>query len=668
MTTTSQRHLHCGDCKSLEEHCSEQAVLTRLRYPCPEGSVKQPNPSSGGLGGGKQPLFNLHSRKELGEEEPSQEQTEFCMSPLKTEGGEREQKQEEALVSPPVASESTSKQEKLKAALRAKERNEKYLLQLAQKKASKQGEGELRQKKQEEQRQRVREQVAKKNAEVLRLRQEEKEREEQKRSEDLLEKEQEKQIEGPSQEFLSRMMKSSKAKQPPITDWNVYLKRHGLGSKDRIFICSNAYQPLIQELERRGWHRNKDRKSSLFHLKYVILESESSMMEDLKPFQMVNHFLKNNLIVTKVGLQQSLKNLVWWSTIPQDQFFPKCYNLTDLKELQEFKEDFRVNRAEAILKKYLLKRECPQLERLFVALHVSEKRLMDVDQYIDDPDLENLVNDSEWRLIEKAALTPQDTLDALKQTPWYRKIHQKYQHLCQGPLIDKAPAQESDCEPIDEESNEDDEDEEDLPCEAEAELNEDLLADEPKPLEENKQLELPCEQVQPARVGRGESGEAFREVEGRKCQYRALFEYVEETCARLKAKYSQFNMNGTENLWLLKPGSSSRGRGIKVYKSYEKVCNRIRALYGNTRLWVVQKCIENPLIVQDRKFDIRQWVLVTDWNPLTVWVYRDSYVRFCVQRYDAKSESRKNHLTNNSVQKKYADFKDSEIDGNMWSS
>jgi len=46
-------------------------------------------------------------------------------------------------------------------------------------------------------------------------------------------------------------------------------------------------------------------------------------------------------------------------------------------------------------------------------------------------------------------------------------------------------------------------------------------------------------------------------------------------------------MNGTENLWLLKPGSSSRGRGIKIYKTYEKVVNRINLLKGNTRLWVV---------------------------------------------------------------------------------
>lgn len=117
----------------------------------------------------------------------------------------------------------------------------------------------------------------------------------------------------------------------------------------------------------------------------------------------------------------------------------------------------------------------------------------------------------------------------------------------------------------------------------------------------------------------------------------------------------------------MKPGSSSRGRGIKIYKTYERFVNRINLLKGNTRLWVAQKLIENPLIIENRKFDIRQWVLVTDWNPLTIWCYRESYVRFTVSEYDKKSEKRSNHLTNHSVQKKYSN-EETDPDGHMWSS
>lgn len=81
--------------------------------------------------------------------------------------------------------------------------------------------------------------------------------------------------------------------------------------------------------------------------------------------------------------------MVWWSNIPQDEFFPKCYDLTDFRERDEFLEEFRVNRAEAILKKFRRKRECPNenIEKLLIAIHINEKRLADVDDVIDDPDL-----------------------------------------------------------------------------------------------------------------------------------------------------------------------------------------------------------------------------------------------------------------------------------------
>ena len=92
----------------------------------------------------------------------------------------------------------------------------------------------------------------------------------------------------------------------------------------------------------------------------------------------------------------------------------------------------------------------------------------------------------------------------------------------------------------------------------------------------------------------------------------------------------------------------------------------IKAVKG--RSFVVQKYIENPLIIMKKKFDIRQWVLVTDWNPLTIWIYRECYIRFSPIDYDiTKFNDKFMHLTNNAIVSKCEQFHESEIEGNMWS-
>ena len=105
--------------------------------------------------------------------------------------------------------------------------------------------------------------------------------------------------------------------------------------------------------------------------------------DELQDFQMVNHFMKNNLITTKTGLSSSLKQLVWWNTVEVDSFFPKCFDLTDncgdQSEEQDFKNEYRFVKAESILKNYLIDKSIKQIERLQVAIAVCEKRMKNID-------------------------------------------------------------------------------------------------------------------------------------------------------------------------------------------------------------------------------------------------------------------------------------------------
>jgi tubulin monoglycylase TTLL3/8 len=73
------------------------------------------------------------------------------------------------------------------------------------------------------------------------------------------------------------------------------------------------------------------------------------------------------------------------------------------------------------------------------------------------------------------------------------------------------------------------------------------------------------------------------------------------------------------------------------------------------------------MIVHNRKFDLRVWVIVTDWNPLTIWMFKKPYVRFPAHDYDTSDiDNNYAHLANNSIAK-YGDPRPNQvkIEGNM---
>lgn len=88
--------------------------------------------------------------------------------------------------------------------------------------------------------------------------------------------------------------------------------------------------------------------------------------------------------------------------------------------------------------------------------------------------------------------------------------------------------------------------------------------------------------------------------------------------------------------------------------------------------FVVQKLIERPMLYLKRKFDIRQWVLLSSFDG-RVYVYRECYVRTSSTEYvphDPAAPSEEQlfmQLTNNAVQKDGADYGKFE-EGNIISS
>lgn len=117
---------------------------------------------------------------------------------------------------------------------------------------------------------------------------------------------------------------------------------------------------------------------------------------------------------------------------------------------------------------------------------------------------------------------------------------------------------------------------------------------------------------------------------------------------------------GEKGLYIVKPKAAARGVGIRlVAKPDVEIKKNANVL--------VQRYIDRPLLIDDRKFDLRVYVLVTCFDPLRVYVFKEGLARFCSELY-SEGGARKNykdklrHLTNYSLNKKSGSVED-EGDG-----
>lgn len=84
---------------------------------------------------------------------------------------------------------------------------------------------------------------------------------------------------------------------------------------------------------------------------------------------------------------------------------------------------------------------------------------------------------------------------------------------------------------------------------------------------------------------------------------------------------------------------------------------------------VVQEYIKNPLLIGGYKFDIRLYVCVPSFHPLTVYIYREGLARFGTNKFSlAELDNRCAHLTNSSINKHspgYLELKEKVGQGNV---
>lgn len=104
--------------------------------------------------------------------------------------------------------------------------------------------------------------------------------------------------------------------------------------------------------------------------------------------------------------------------------------------------------------------------------------------------------------------------------------------------------------------------------------------------------------------------------------------------------------------YIVKPDGGSMGKGIYLARKVEDI--------DASQNVVVQRYVDNPLLVDNLKFDMRIYVLLAGCDPPRIFIFEDGLARFATHKYKAPDRANyKNsmmHLTNYSLNKNASNF------------
>jgi hypothetical protein len=105
------------------------------------------------------------------------------------------------------------------------------------------------------------------------------------------------------------------------------------------------------------------------------------------------------------------------------------------------------------------------------------------------------------------------------------------------------------------------------------------------------------------------------------------------------------------SMYIMKPAALSCGKGIKVIAGKTEVKKKPG--------YVISQYLSNPYLINGFKFDLRIYCLVTSYDPLKVYIFKEGLVRFATQKYTNNTklvDKQYIHLTNYSVNKKNEEY------------
>ena len=117
-----------------------------------------------------------------------------------------------------------------------------------------------------------------------------------------------------------------------------------------------------------------------------------------------------------------------------------------------------------------------------------------------------------------------------------------------------------------------------------------------------------------------------------KAKFPEEFNYIPETYLFpsqkeiIYQKFHDYHYN-PEDVWLFKPARDLKAHGIKIIDNYNDIK---KSKIDN---FLISRYVMNPLLIDNKKFDMRAYILVTGMNPLKIYFYRDGYIKISVKDF-----------------------------------
>ena len=164
----------------------------------------------------------------------------------------------------------------------------------------------------------------------------------------------------------------------------------------------------------------------------------------------------------------------------------------------------------------------------------------------------------------------------------------------------------------------------------------------------------------------------FKNYENMRNHFPEDYDYMPETydypkdAKKIKKIFGNYSLN-IKDLWIVKPKAESCGIGIHIFKSLEKEKK------GRYKNFIISRYLSSPHLIDKKKYDMRIYVLLTGFQPLRIYLYKEGIIRRAAEEYklDIKSlDNKYSHITNTAINQYNKNYKNpkNELDekANEW--